>query len=89
MVYNKCMDNKARNTDFFITRATEVLAELEQGIGGEQFTEDYLRIRAILTVLLEPTSGFEEPERQAIKVIESRARELMEVHDSQRRRQLH
>ena len=66
-----------------------MLAELEQGIGGEQFTEDYLRIRAILTVLLEPTSGFEEPERQAIKVIESRARELMEVHDSQRRRQLH
>ena len=79
--YTQCMDNKSRNTDFFISRAAELLVELEGMVTSNEFTETYLRIRALLTVLLEPTSGFDEPERLAIKVIEEKACELMKAHD--------
>jgi len=75
------MDNKSRNTDFFISRAAELLVELEGMVTSNEFTETYLRIRALLTVLLEPTSGFDEPEREAIMAIEQKARELMKAHD--------
>jgi len=79
--YTQCMDNKSRNTDFFISRAAELLVELEGMVTSNEFTETYLRIRALLTVLLEPTSGFDEPEREAIMAIEQKARELMKAHD--------
>lgn len=79
--YTQCMDNKSRNTDFFISRAAELLVELEGMVTSKEFTETYLRIRALLTVLLEPTSGFDEPEREAIMAIEQKARELMKAHD--------
>jgi len=79
--YTLCMDNKSRNTDFFIYRAAELLVELEGMVADDEFTEAYLKIRALLTVLLEPTSGFDEPERLAIKAIEEKARELMKAHD--------
>ena len=79
--YTQCMDNKSRNTDFFISRASELLVELEGMVTSNEFTETYLRIRALLTVLLEPTSGFDEPEREAIMAIEQKARELMKAHD--------
>jgi len=75
------MDNKSRNTDFFISRAAELLVELEGMVTSNEFTETYLRIRALLTVLLEPTSGFDEPEREAIMAIEQKARELMKAND--------
>lgn len=79
--YTQRMDNKSRNTDFFISRAAELLVELEGMVTSNEFTETYLRIRALLTVLLEPTSGFDEPEREAIMAIEQKARELMKAHD--------
>jgi len=79
--YTQCMDNKSRNTDFFISRAAELLVELEGMVTSNEFTETYLRIRALLTVLLEPTSGFDEPEREAIMAIEQKARELMKAND--------
>jgi len=75
------MDNKSRNTDFFITQAAEHLAELERMVACDEFTQEYLKIRAFLTVMLDPNSGFEEPERQAMQAIEARARELMKAHD--------
>lgn len=79
--YTQCVDNKSRNTDFFISRAAELLVELEGMVTNNEFTETYLRIRALLTVLLEPTSGFDEPERDTIMAIEQKARELMKAHD--------
>ena len=76
------IDKISRNIDFYIEVAADALKNLEGMVAGDDFTYEYLRIRAVLTVLLEPNTGYEGPEREAIIAIEKRARELMSAHEA-------
>lgn len=72
------MDNKSRNTDFFITRASELLEQLESSTSDSERSDLLERIHAISITMSEPTAGFSDGAVKAIQAINDRAHQGMQ-----------